>query len=954
MSFSNIDDLWSDSRLRAYLGALNRRCGIVETLALPTMRDLPPVKIETLFVPPLLSKVAVNADSDSEDWPSGKSLLDAFEESSRLVVLGDPGGGKTTLSNWIAWRLTSGLTSPLPKCLTGILPIPCVLRDMHSDLFKGNKSVDDLAAAVAKRALGDSRAEEVLPLINDWVNSGRFILILDGIDEIPVSSRGAVASWIKEARDKKACVLATSRIVGYEDFPIDSPVLKGDRIDKSAKRLGVHGGDVSISEDEGKTSASWADIRYLMPFNKNQISDFVKNWYRQRCVSESEAREKTLDLLGALEDSEVTSELARTPNLLSLMAVVHRERAHLPDGKALLYEEIVNAYLNTIDSQRKIVQDDVLGGYTWKDKKGWVAYVGFMMQSARTNYSQEGILVSERQVVTWLVQAMKQSRVNDPEAVALEFLGWVARRSGLLLPRGEGRYSFVHLSFQEYFCACYLEAAVVSPDFFSDGRSAKLKIKPEDIRSFSARYSWLETLVFVFEILSNERSTSWVERLIEVLCPSYPKIVASEYSLGELAARLLTNKHVKFDRQWLDYLADISSVMVYRAWDTEESHGLLASFISLGYAAVINDAEEDEFDDRRPMPKSFYKTHVVEKGKVRILIYRSATPLGRDQLAEYDRLSVLDCEDCTSVDLTYLNSKYLTVLSIQDGALKGAERINEFKRLSTLQLARVEQTGLEMVRGTSNLDEVLLCDIDLTSIAFLSGWKNLYNLDITRVAISDASVLKKLKRLAYLTLEQTNISDVSFLQSLTSLEMLSLNGNPIEYIPKINANIPINISYRNLKIKDLESLSDVRLLNGCVITECPISTLSGLESATASYLYLDGVPLQSLDGLDKMPNLTTLVIRDMDMSDLSKVGELKRLRLIRLLNVPVSDLKWVKSLKYLSSITLSGTLVTQLGPLANLKRLSYVLISESDDLDVSAIKSNEKISLHIKPLNEIH
>ena len=48
----------------------------------------------------------------------------------------------------------------------------------------------------------------------------------------------------------------------------------------------------------------------------------------------------------------------RIPNLLTFMALIHRVRAMLPDGRALLYNEIGEAYLETIDTFRGLQEMD--------------------------------------------------------------------------------------------------------------------------------------------------------------------------------------------------------------------------------------------------------------------------------------------------------------------------------------------------------------------------------------------------------------------------------------------------------------------------------------------------------------------------------------------------------------------------------------------------------------------
>ncbi|WP_264316382.1 MULTISPECIES: NACHT domain-containing protein [Pseudomonas] len=937
-------NVWDDSRLRGYLGAINRRCGVVETLALPTMRDLPPVKIETLFVPPLLSTEAVDADIQPEDWPQGKSLFEEIETSPRLVVLGDPGGGKTTLSNWVAWRLTSGLASPLPARLANVIPLTCVLREMPADFLKEECNINGLATYLARKLLGEAKSESVEPVLHEWIACGKFILILDGIDEIPVQSRAAVAKWIREAREKDACVLATSRIIGYQDFPVDSPVVDGasrkEKKDLFIKRL-LKPLAEPASEVE-KVSGAWAEIRYLMPFDKGQISDFVRNWYRQRCTSDGEAKSRTLDLLGALNDSSVTSKLARTPNLLSLMAVVHRERAHLPDGKALLYEEIVNAYLNTIDSQRKILQYDALGNHTWRDKKSWLSYVGFMMQSTRLSYSQEGILVSEKKVISWLVKAMRKSKVSNPEAMAVEFLAWVARRSGLLLPRGEGFYAFVHLSFQEYFCACYIETAVVSPDFFNSNNRTNSAVTPELVSEWAMKSSWLETLIFVFEILSNERNDCWVNSLVRSLFPAYPKYSPVQGSIGFLAARLLTNKHVKLERGWVEYLADISCLMVHGVASDPLTNGVINSFAALGFAYIVNDVEGEFIEGE---VRNLSVRDGFDLSNVRILIVRSTAKVTADFISKFERIFVIDCEGTDSVDLSGCCSKYISVISVQDSALRGCEVISGFKRLETLNLVSVDQSGLELCNGSLNVQNVIFCDVNLASIKFVEGWKKLDNIDLTRLNFADFSPLKSAKKLTYLSLDRCSaLSDVEFLSSLKNLQYLSIHNCPVEFIPILKCQVPLSIGLMGLQIKDFSFLSKLSFFGGGMIEDCPITTLEGLKS-TANYLHLTNLPLNSLEGLQNFASLRSMALQSIDVSDLTPVSKLKNLTTVKLDDVPVSDFNWITGLNKLTTLLFSRTKIKDITPLLRLKSLHEVYVSEAEGLDFSALEDKSKISI---------
>lgn len=92
----------------------------------------------------------------------------------------------------------------------------------------------------------------------------------------------------------------------------------------------------------------------------------------------------------------------------------------------------------------------------------------------------------------------------------------MARRGGLLLPRGEGLHAFVHLSFQEYFCACFLADRIVSPAFVKQGASSDGSVSRDFLRRWGGESVWRETLVFLFELLS-DRDADWMSDLVDAL-----------------------------------------------------------------------------------------------------------------------------------------------------------------------------------------------------------------------------------------------------------------------------------------------------------------------------------------------------------------------------------------------------------------------------------------------------
>jgi hypothetical protein len=923
----NIPGLWEDSSLRGYLGEIRYRHGIVETLALPSMRDLPPLRIETLFVQPLLAESPVSADSDPATWPEGKSLLETLQEHRQLVVLGDPGGGKTTLSNWLAWRLSAGLTTPLPPVLENRLPLPCVLREMPTDIFKTSVTITDLAESIATRLLGSKADDTLKASLRARVEAGSYVLILDGVDEIPVAHRKIVAEWIKSAHLQEACVLATSRIVGYEDWPVDrssnelyeairkfsvqevvlpSPLinaepniasifnaLKSQTSDSSRQIKLFESANISPKQLKSLSLAplAWAQLRYLMPFDQRRIAAFVENWYHQRCGSEQEARQKTGDLLASLAQSDATRQLARTPNLLGLMAIVHRERAHLPDGKALLYDEIANAYINTIDAQRKIPPGDILARYSWEERRAWLAYVGFQMQQLRnplqmhSEKSEKGVLASEKDVLDWLAEAMKLAEVEQPKDTAKLFLKWVARRSGLLLPRGEGRYAFVHLSFQEYFCAWHLYGVMDHPDFTNgvsaDNAVANIRKK---LPSWSLQASWRETLIYLFELLSAKRNPHWVKILTDILFETNAESPNLYGNRAALAARLLTDRHIRLGEQKRDQLAERCCDQAWQDWRISIEHDsfVLSALRDTGYAAIVGSTQPREALNSPAPPGPDFSSfdEIADKTRLRLCIVMDSDIGDIAPLAGLDNLRILHFDNTQISDVAPLAGLF---------------------NLRILDLAKTKVANIAPLAGLVNLKQLDLAETKVANITPLTELVNLEQLNLSGTKIKNISPLATLDRLTGLFLGNTRVADIGPLAGLSNLRWLGLDNTPVA---------------------DIASLAGLTKLTGLFLSHTRLSDISILsEASQLEYLILDHTSVSDVTPLAGLTQLYSLDLEHTPVTDVTPLSGLFSLRRLHLGHTRVSDVAPLAKLTGLKSLSLADTHVTDITPLAKIKQL---------------------------------
>lgn len=470
----------------AYFNRLLPRFQYVRFLGLPSLKDIPDVPLERLYVPLFLaSRNAPDKKTNDDEKQSIEQLLTL---NRRLVILGDPGAGKSMLINYLITLFSSKRRHRLVSPMGHLIPLPFILRDFS---ITEEITFDNLLEQFKEQpfwpreGLSDGDLKQILL-------SGQGLILLDGLDEIgDVGKRKALRRAIIEQGIPRypACVwVLTSRIVGYEEVAFDN-ILEG----------GLKFHQDIVPETDNIFLPSFREHYYILPFNDEQIRNFVERWYTLREADPENRKESVESLIKALSDSTGIESLSHNPNLLTMITLVHRIYARLPSGRALLYDKITEAYLESIDTFRGIQESSV----SLNRHKLWLAALGFDMQKKRSEKASDEpeILISEEQIKEKMRASIGQSCETDKE------LGFIARRSGLLLPRKPGFYNFVHLSFQEYFAALHLYERLMSFDL----RDQTL----QDIKELGKNSVWHESMVFLFERLANHPGAS--DRLFETL-----------------------------------------------------------------------------------------------------------------------------------------------------------------------------------------------------------------------------------------------------------------------------------------------------------------------------------------------------------------------------------------------------------------------------------------------------
>ena len=374
------------------------------------------------------------------------AVLEAASRERQMVLLGDPGGGKSTFLNYVALCLAGarleqagepgnlpgdGWLAKLEPAWTHgpLLPLHVTLRRFARSAWCDG-TADGLWSYICE-VLDGRGMGGLAPHLRELLLEGGVLVLLDGLDEVSdpdqrETVRNAVADFAATHNHPANRYLVTCRVYAYLD-----PCCQLDRF----------------------------PVHRLAPLEPEQSDAFIESWYRKVCrlrwKDEHEAAELTRRLQEAIRRADLAV-LARNPLQLTMMTSLHYSRGRLPDDRVDLYKEMVELLLVRWQEGRLGESGGVIRALSYGDLESALERVAFVAHQAQggkegTAEISEGVLLS-----------VLKDYLGGSWNRAKELADYIRERAALLLERGTGLYTFPHRSYQEYLAGSYL---AVQPDF---------------------------------------------------------------------------------------------------------------------------------------------------------------------------------------------------------------------------------------------------------------------------------------------------------------------------------------------------------------------------------------------------------------------------------------------------------------------------------------------------------
>jgi hypothetical protein len=340
-------------------------------------------------------------------------------DHGRMVILGHPGSGKTTVAKHFAYTVATGATAD--KTVKDLIPV-VVKAAEYALALKDEPSLSFYHYVTRKHS-------DRFGSLFEWaLKRNRCWLIVDGLDEVPdvetrVTATRRIEQIVSEFPQNR--YLVTSRIIGYRQNRLAGNFVHATLVD----------------------------------FDGAQVTAFLKQWYRaveveaDSRVSDEALQERADDLWKAIRANLGIAKLAGNPLLLTIIALANWRGTKLPSRRVELYQIASETLIENWPLEQRHLHLNMTEILSILEP---IAH--FIFRSGKNNLVTEHEL---RPLFEAQVSQAQGKNLVEARAISRELLQTIEEHTGFFLEKGfnsqhQRVYGFLHLTFAEYLTARYL------------------------------------------------------------------------------------------------------------------------------------------------------------------------------------------------------------------------------------------------------------------------------------------------------------------------------------------------------------------------------------------------------------------------------------------------------------------------------------------------------------------
>jgi hypothetical protein len=418
---------------RAYTEATGRQHS---KLRPPALGDVVEIDIDKLYVPSDVSPVG----HQKTEKISRRRLL---ETGYRIVLLGQPGGGKSTFASKLCHELS--VDSRINYGGRRPMPVVVVLRDYEK--YRASENGGSIVEFIASRCEIDFQIPPVAGAFEYLFLTSQAVVIFDGLDELTETSKRMEVKHAVEhfaARYPSLPILVTSREVGYEQAPLSRDIF---------------------------------EVYKLAPFDNEQVREYAHKWFA--LSGQGSAQEKSALANAFLTDSTVIRDIRTNPLMLALLCNLYKQDGYLPSNRPEIYQRCADLLFVKWDKGRGINMS-IPHEYKLRAAMGFLAHWIYTDNSLKRG-------VTEAQLIE-AVGLYLSEWIEDPEerhSIASQFISYFRGRAWVFSDVGstasEPIYQFTHGTFLEFFTAEFIAKTYSQTDALEGYLLPRIKAREWDV-----------------------------------------------------------------------------------------------------------------------------------------------------------------------------------------------------------------------------------------------------------------------------------------------------------------------------------------------------------------------------------------------------------------------------------------------------------------------------------------